>query len=192
MLRSLYDWTLSLARHPQAMWALAVVAFLESSIFPIPPDVLMIAMIVAQPGKAFRIAAVATVASVLGGLAGYFIGYGAFETLGRPVLQFYGKEAYFAEFQARYNEWGAWAVLIAGVTPFPYKVITILSGATALSLPVFLLASLIARALRFFIVAALLWKYGAPIRDFIERRLGLMFTLFMALLLGGFVAVRYL
>ncbi|MBR3369115.1 MAG: DedA family protein [Rhodobacteraceae bacterium] len=192
MLKSLYDWTLSLARHPHALWALAVVAFIESSVFPIPPDVLMIAMIVAHPSRAFVIAGVATVASVAGGMAGYFIGYGAFETLGRPVLEFYGKDAYFEEFQARYNEWGAWAVLIAGVTPFPYKVITILSGATALSLPVFILASIVARALRFFIVAALLWKFGTPIRDFIERRLGLMFTLFVVLLLGGFLAVRYL
>lgn len=152
----------------------------------------MIAMIVARPSRAFVIAAVATLASVAGGLAGYWIGYSAFETLGRPVLEFYGKDAYFAEFQARYNDWGAWAVLIAGVTPFPYKVITILSGVTALSLPVFIMASLVARALRFFIVAALLWKFGAPIRDFIEARLGLVFSLFMALLIGGFVVVRYL
>ena len=192
VLKSLYDWTLSLARHPHALWALALVAFVESSVFPIPPDVLMIAMIVARPSRAFVIAGVATVASVAGGMAGYFIGYGAFETLGRPVLEFYGKDAYFEQFQERYNEWGAWAVLIAGVTPFPYKVITILSGATGLSLPVFIVASVIARAIRFFIVAALLWKFGTPIRDFIERRLGLMFTLFMALLLGGFLAVRYL
>ena len=192
MLHSLYTWTSSLARHPNALIALAVIAFVESSVFPIPPDVLMIAMIVAQPSRAFLIAFVATVSSVAGGLAGYWIGYGAFETLGRPVLQFYGKESYFAEFQARYNEWGAWAVLIAGVTPFPYKVITILSGATALSLPVFLVASLIARALRFFIVAYLLWKFGTPIRNFIERRLGLVFTVFIGLLLGGFEMVRYL
>lgn len=192
MLRSLYNWTLSLAAHPRALWALAAVAFLESSVFPIPPDVLMIAMIVARPSRAFVIAGVATLASVMGGMAGYAIGFGAFETLGRPVLEFYGKDAYFAEFQARYNAWGAWAVLIAGVTPFPYKVITILSGATALSLPVFILASVVARALRFFLVAALLWKFGAPIRSFIERRLGLMFTVFVALLLGGFLAVGYM
>ncbi len=192
MLRSLYDWTLSLARHRHALWALAFVAFIESSVFPIPPDVLMIAMIVARPSRAFVIAGVATVASVAGGLAGYWIGYGAFETLGRPVLEFYGKDAYFAEFQERYNEWGAWAVLIAGVTPFPYKVITILSGVTGLNLAVFLVASVIARAFRFFIVAALLWKFGAPIRDFIEARLGLVFTVLMVLLFGGFVAVRYL
>ncbi|MCC5955947.1 MAG: DedA family protein [Natronohydrobacter sp.] len=192
MIRALYDWTLSLARHPHALWALALVAFIESSVFPIPPDVLMIAMIIARPSRAFVIAGVATLASVAGGLLGYWIGYGAFEAVGRPVLEFYGKDAYFAEFQARYNEWGAWAVLIAGVTPFPYKVITILSGVTGLSLGVFLVASIIARALRFFIVAALLWKYGAPIRDFIEARLGLVFSLLIALLLGGFLAIRYL
>lgn len=181
-----------MASHPRALWVLAFVAFIESSVFPIPPDALMIPMIIARPSRAFLIAAVATVASVLGGLAGYAIGYGAFELVGRPVLEFYGKDAYFAEFAARYAEWGAWAVLIAGVTPFPYKVITILSGATALSLPVFILASVVARALRFFVVAALLWKFGAPIRDFIERRLGLVFIVFVVLLLAGFYAVRFL
>jgi membrane protein YqaA with SNARE-associated domain len=192
MLRSLYDWTINLARTPYALWALAVVAFIESSVFPIPPDVLMIPMIIARPSKAFVIAGVATVASVLGGLAGYGIGWGLFETVGRPVMEFYGKDSYFDEFAVRYNEWGAWAVLIAGITPFPYKVITIMSGATGLSLPVFMVASVLARGLRFFIVAALLWKFGAPIRDFIERRLGLMFILFVVLLIGGFAAVRYL
>ena len=191
-IRALYDWTMSLASHRHALWALAFVAFIESSVFPIPPDVLMIAMIVARPNRAFVIAAVATVASVAGGLLGYWIGAVAFEQLGRPVLEFYGKDAYFAEFQTSYNAWGAWAVLIAGVTPFPYKVITILSGVTALSLPVFIVASIFARALRFFIVAALLWKFGAPIRDFIERRLGLVFTVFVVVLLGGFWAIRYL
>ncbi len=190
MIRAIYDWTLSLARHPRALWALALIAFIESSVFPIPPDVLIIAMVVARPSRAFVIAGVATVASVAGGLFGYWIGAVAFEGLGRPVLEFYGKDAYFESFQQRYNDWGAWVVLIAGVTPFPYKVITILSGVTSLSLPVFLVASLVARGIRFFVVAALLWKFGAPIRDFIERRLGLMFTLFMALLLGGFLAIR--
>jgi membrane protein YqaA with SNARE-associated domain len=192
MIRALYDWTLSLANHRHALWALAIVAFVESSVFPIPPDILMIPMIIAAPRRAFVIAGVATVASVLGGFAGYLIGAYLFDSIGQPVLQFYGKDAYFAEFAARYNDWGAWAVLIAGVTPFPYKVITILSGTTGLSLPVFMVASVVARGLRFFIVAALLWQYGAPIRDFIERRLGLMFTIAMLLLLGGFAAVRYL
>ncbi|SDX53159.1 YqaA family protein [Roseicitreum antarcticum] len=192
MLRALYTRTLSLAQSKHALWALALVAFIESSVFPIPPDVLMIPMIIAAPRRAFLIAAVATVSSVLGGLLGYYIGYGMFESIGRPVLEFYGKDAYFDDFRARYNEYGAWAVLIAGVTPFPYKVITILSGATNLSLPVFMLASVVARGLRFFIVAALLWKFGAPIRDFIERRLGLMFTVFCVLLIGGFIVVRFL
>ncbi|MBN2760667.1 MAG: DedA family protein [Rhodobacteraceae bacterium] len=192
MLRSLYDWTLSMASHRHALWVLAFVAFIESSVFPIPPDALMIPMIIARPSRAFVIAGVATLASVLGGVAGYAIGYGAFELAGRPVLEFYGKDAYFAEFATRYAEWGAWAVLIAGVTPFPYKVITILSGATALSLPVFIFASVVARALRFFIVAALLWKFGAPIRDFIEKRLGLVFVVFVVLLIGGFYAVSFL
>lgn len=190
MIKGLYDWTLSLARHPHALWALALVAFIESSVFPIPPDVLMIAMIIAAPSRAFVIAAVATVASVAGGVLGYWIGYAAFDVVGRPVLEFYGKDAYFAQFQERYNEWGAWAVLIAGVTPFPYKVITILSGVTGLSLPVFIVASVIARAARFFIVATLLWKFGPPIRDFIEARLGLVFTVFVVLLLAGFLAIR--
>ena len=192
MIRALYDWTFSLASHRHAMAALALVAFIESSVFPIPPDILMIPMILAAPHRAFRIAAVATVASVLGGLFGYMIGAYLFDLVGEPVLRFYGKDAYFDEFATRYNEWGAWAVLIAGITPFPYKVITILSGTTGLSLPVFMLASVLARGLRFFIVAGLLWKFGAPIRDFIERRLGLMFTIALALLLGGFAAVRYL
>jgi len=192
MLRGLYNWTMGLAESRYALWALAAVAFVESSVFPIPPDILMIPMILAAPRRAFLIAGIATVSSVAGGLAGYYIGWGLFESVGRPVLEFYGKDAYFDEFALRYNEWGAWAVLIAGVTPFPYKVITIMSGATGLSLTVFMVASIIARGLRFFLVAALLWKFGAPIRDFIERRLGLMFTLFCVLLVGGFYVVRFM
>lgn len=192
MIRALYDWTIRLAEHPRALWALALVAFVESSVFPIPPDILMIPMIVAAPRRAFLIATVATVASVLGGVLGYVIGFYLYDSVGLPILEFYGKTGQFETFRTGYNQWGAWAVLIAGVTPFPYKVITILSGATGLSLPVFMVASVVARGLRFFVVAALLWQFGAPIRDFIERRLGLMFTLAIALLLGGFAAVRYL
>ncbi len=186
MIRPLYDWTLRLAETRYAMWALAAVAFIESSVFPIPPDVLMIPMILARPRRAWEIAALATLASVLGGLAGYWIGASLFESVGRPVLEFYGKEEYFGAFRDRYNDYGAWAVLIAGVTPFPYKVITILSGTTGLSLAVFAVASVVARGLRFFVLAALLWKFGPPIRDFIERRLGLLFTLFVAVAGGRF------
>lgn len=192
MIRGLYNWTMGLAESKHALLALAFVAFIESSVFPIPPDILMIPMILAAPHRAWLIAGVCTLSSVAGGLAGYYIGFGLFESVGRPVLEFYGKDAYFGEFSERYNEYGAWAVLIAGVTPFPYKVITIMSGVTQLSLPVFIVASVIARGLRFFIVATLLWKFGPPIREFIERRLGLMFTIFVALLVGGFAALRFL
>jgi len=192
MLRGLYDWTLSLAERRDALWVLAVVSFVESSVFPIPPDVLMIPMILAAPRRAFLIAGVATVSSVLGGVLGYALGAFFFETVGQPVLGFYGYTEKFAEFQTTYNEWGAWAVLIAGITPFPYKVITILSGATGLDFVVFSIASVVARAARFFLVAALLWKFGPPVRVFIEQRLGLMATLFVVLLLGGFVVAKYL
>ncbi|MCV2881113.1 YqaA family protein [Actibacterium sp. XHP0104] len=192
MLRRLYDWTISLADSPRALWALAVVSFIESSVFPIPPDVLMIPLILARPSRAWLVATVALVSSVLGGLLGYYIGWGLFESVGKPVLEFYGKLGAMDEFSARFNDYGAWAVLIAGITPFPFKVITITSGVTGLSLPVFIIAAIIARGLRFFVVAWLLWKYGAPIRDFIERRLGLMFTLFVVILLGGFYLVKYL
>ena len=192
MLRRLYDWTISLAQSPYALWALAVIAFIESSFFPIPPDVLMIPMIIARPSRAFLIAGVATVSSVAGGLFGYYIGFALMETVGQPILDFYGKGEYFAEFAARYNEWGAWAVLTAGVTPFPFKVITIASGVTQLSLPVFIISAIIARGLRFFLVAALLWKFGEPIREFIERRLGLVFIIFCILLVGGFAVLGVL
>mgnify|MGYP003709701739 CR=1 FL=1 len=192
MLRRLYDWTIGLAQSPYAMWGLALVAFLESSVFPIPPDILMIPMIIAMPRKAFLIASVALVSSVAGGMLGYYIGWGLFESIGRPVLEFYGKDAYFDEFAVRYNEWGAWMVLMAGVTPFPYKVITILSGSTGLNFGVFMISSIIARGLRFFVVAGLLWKFGEPIRDFIEKRLGLMFVLLVVLLLAGFYVVKFI
>ena len=192
MLRGLYDWTMSLAGHRHALWVLAAVSFVESSVFPIPPDVLMIPMILAAPQRAFLIAGVCTAASVLGGVAGYGIGYFFYEQVGRPVLESLGKADAMEGFNARFNDVGFWAVLVAGLTPFPYKVITIMSGWTAMPLATFLVTSLIARGLRFFIVAALLWKFGAPIRDFIERRLGLMFTLFVALLVGGFALLRVL
>ncbi|MBF9033829.1 DedA family protein [Rhodobacterales bacterium HKCCE2091] len=192
MLRRLYDWTLGLAGHRHALWALAAVSFVESSVFPIPPDLLMIPMIIARPNRAWLIATVCLVASVLGGLLGYAIGYFAFDQIGQPILESLGKAHAVEEFNATFNDWGAWAVLIAGITPFPYKVITIMSGWTGLSLPVFIVSSIVARGFRFFVIAALLWKFGAPVRDFIERRLGLVFTLFVALLLGGFLVLRFL
>ncbi|MDO5758932.1 MAG: YqaA family protein [Rhodobacterales bacterium] len=192
MIRRLYQSTIAMAEHPRAMWVLAVVAFIESSIFPIPPDVLMIPMILARPHRAWAIAGIAMLASVVGGLAGYAIGAMAFEQLGRPILETLGKSGAMAEFSTRFNDMGFWAVLAAGITPFPYKVITIMSGWTGMALSTFLLTSILARGLRFFIVAGLLWKYGAPVRGFIERRLGLMFVLFFICLFGGFLLVRVL
>ena len=192
MIRRLYDWTLGLAQHRHALWALAVVAFVESSFFPIPPDILMIPMIIARPNRAWLIAGVALLASVLGGLLGYAIGALAFESLGQPILASLGKADAMAEFSTRFNDMGFWAVLVAGVTPFPYKVITIMSGWTGMPIGTFIMTSILARGLRFFVVAVLLWRFGAPIRDFIERRLGLMFTLAVALLIGGFMVVKVL
>lgn len=192
MIQRLYNWTLSMAEHPHALWVLALVSFVESSVFPIPPDILMIPMILAAPSRAFVIAGVALVSSVLGGLLGYAIGALAFDTIGQPILQALGKTDSMEAFNGRFNDVGFWAVLIAGITPFPYKVITIMSGWTAMPLSTFIVTSIIARGLRFFIVAALLWKFGAPIKTFIEKRLPLMFTLFVVVLIGGVYAVKFL
>ncbi|MEM8578888.1 MAG: YqaA family protein [Pseudomonadota bacterium] len=192
MIRRLYLWTLSMAAHPHALWVLAGVAFIESSVFPIPPDVLMIPMVLAAPHRAWLIAGVMLFASVAGGLLGYAIGALAFEALGQPILEALGKGERILEFNERFNDLGFWAVLGAGITPFPYKVITIMSGWTGMPLGTFIATSILARGLRFFIVTALLRTYGAPIRDFIERRLGLAFTALFALLIGGFLVLRWI
>ncbi|ABF63901.1 YqaA family protein [Ruegeria sp. TM1040] len=192
MLRRLYDRTMALADHPHALWWLAGVAFIESSVFPIPPDVLMIPMILARPSRAWLIALVALFSSVAGGLMGYAIGAFFYEGIGQPILEAMGKADKMVEFNERFNDFGFWAVLIAGVTPFPYKVITIMSGWTGMPIMTFVVTSLLARALRFFLVAGLLWQFGAPVREFIEKRLGLVFTVFCVLLFGGFLALRYL
>lgn len=192
MLQRLYDWTLDLATHRHALLALALVSFIESSVFPIPPDILIIPMVLATREKAWRIAIVCTVASVLGGLAGYGVGYFAYESIGRPLMEFYGYAAKFQAFQAHYNEWGAWIVAGAGITPFPYKVITIASGVTGLDLTTFTVASALSRGARFFIVAGLLWYFGIPIRAFIEKHLAKLATLFFILLFGSFVLIKYI
>jgi len=192
MLRGLYNWTMGLAGHRHALWALAIVSFAESSIFPIPPDILMIPMILARPNRAFLIASVCLIASVLGGIAGYAIGALFYDQIGAPILAALGKADAMAEFNTRFNDLGFWPVLIAGLTPFPYKVITIMSGWTGLPLGTFIVTSIIARGIRFFVIAALLRQFGAPLRDFIERRLGLMFTVIIIILLGGFYAVRFM
>ncbi len=191
MLQRLYDRTMGLAAHKHALWALAAVAFIESSVFPIPPDVLLLPIILADRRLAIRVAIVCTVASLLGGLLGYAIGYSLYETVGRPLLDFYGYGERFAEFQNKYNEWGGWIVAGAGLTPFPYKVITIASGVTQLDLVTFTVASIASRGLRFAVEAAILWYFGPPVRGLIERNLGLAATLFFVSLFGGFLLVRY-
>lgn len=190
MLRRLYDWTMGLAGHRHAIWALAAVAFIESSLFPIPPDVLLIAMVLAARERAWQFAAVCTAGSVLGGLFGYGIGLFLFDAVGMPILALYGHADSFFAFRDAYNEWGAWIVAGAGFTPFPYKVITILSGVTQLDPLVFTVASTVSRGGRFFIVAAILWQFGPPIRAMLERYLGPLTAAFFLLLLGGFVALR--
>lgn len=192
MLRRLYDWTMAQAARPHALWILGIVSFVESSLFPIPPDILLIPLVLARRTQAFRIALVCTAASVAGGLLGYAIGHFLFDAVGQPILAFYGYNERFAAFQALYNAWGAWIVFMAGLTPFPYKVITIASGVTGLDLLVFMVASLLSRGLRFFAVTALLWYWGAPIRRFIDRNFGWLSVLFFVLLAGGFAALKLL
>lgn len=191
-MRKLYDWTLRMADHPHALWVLAVIAFAESSVFPIPPDVLMIPMILANPRRAWLVASVGLVASVLGGMLGYAIGAFFYDSLGEPILTSMGKAHAMEEFNQTFVDAGFWAVLGAGITPFPYKVITIMAGWTGMPFLTFVVTSIIARGLRFYILAVLLWQFGPPIRGFIEKRLGLLFTLFFIALIGGFVLIRFL
>ncbi len=192
VIRRLYDWTMSFSAGSHAMWALFFIAFIESSFFPIPPDILLLPMVLAARGNAWRIAGVCTIASVLGGFAGYGIGYFLYESIGQPVLAFYGYGEKFAAFQAMYNEWGGWIVAAGGLTPLPYKVITIASGVTGMDLTTFGVASILSRGVRYFLIAALLWYFGEPIRTFIEKYLGWLVTVGFAVLLGGFVAIKFL
>ena len=192
MFRRLYDWVLRMAHHRRALPALAAVSFAESSFFPIPPDAMLIPMVIARRDQAWKIATICTVASVLGGILGYAIGYFVYETLGQWLINLYGLATQFEAYRAAYNEWGLWIILIKGLTPIPYKLVTIASGAAAFDFWVFLAASIVTRGARFFLVVALLYWFGEPIREFIERRLTLVTTTFVVLLVGGFVVVRYL
>jgi membrane protein YqaA with SNARE-associated domain len=192
MMRRLYDWMMRMAASRRAPWALALVSFIESSFFPIPPDVMLIPMILSRREQAWWYASIATVASVVGGLLGYAIGYYFYDTVGLPILKFYGREHALDSFIAFVHTYGVPAVIIKGMTPIPFKVVTIAAGVAKMDLFAFIGASIIARAMRFYLVAGLLYFFGEPIREFIERRLMLVTTLFVVLLVGGFVAVRYL
>ncbi|MFZ4407271.1 MAG: YqaA family protein [Paracraurococcus sp.] len=192
MLRALYDRVLALSAHPRAPAWLAGVSFAESSFFPIPPDAMLIPMCIARPERAYRYALICTLASVLGGILGYIIGYFLFDALAEPVLRAYGHADALARFMGWYEKWGALVILIKGLTPIPYKIVTIASGAAQFSFPVFIAASVVTRGARFFLLAFLLRRFGPPIRDFIERRLTLVTTGAAAGIVVGFVALRYL
>jgi len=153
MLRRTYDWTMSLAGHPHAIWWLALLTCVESVVFPIPPDVLIIPMVLAARRQAWRIAAVATTASVVGGVLGYGAGFFLYEEIGKPIIEFYGYAAKYDTFQGWYTEYGAWIVAAGGFTPIPYKVITIASGVAQLDLTTFMIVSVLSRGARFLIVS---------------------------------------
>jgi membrane protein YqaA with SNARE-associated domain len=192
MLRRLYDRVLALAGRPNAPWWLAAIAFAESSFFPVPPDVLLVPMALARPERAWRLAAICTVSSVAGGVLGYLIGYWLFEAIAQPLLHAYHYEAAFARFEQTYAQYGVWVILVKGLTPIPYKIVTIASGVAHFDFAVFLAASLVTRGLRFFLLAALLRKFGAPVRTFIEQRLVLVTTLMAVGIVGGFALLKFL
>jgi len=192
MLRSLYNKTMLLADHPKALWLLAVMSFAESSFFPIPPDILLIPMVLAAPTRAWRIAFVCSASSVAGGVFGYIIGAYFFNIAGQPIVDFYHLQSQFDRFQILYNEWGGVIVGVAGFSPIPYKVFTIASGVTQLDLTTFIISSAISRSARFFLVVALLWKYGEPIRKVIENHLTKLTLLFCIIVVGMFVVLKYI
>lgn len=190
MMKSTYDWCMNLVGGKWALPVLCVISFVESSFFPIPPDLFLIPLILTARTKAFRIALYTTISSVLGGFFGYAIGYFLYDTIGIPILEFYGAVDKFETFKTYYNNYGSWIVFGAGVTPFPYKIITIASGVTGLNLFVFGVASILARGIRFFLIAWLLWKWGEPMKNYIEKNLGWLSIVFFVLLVGGFALLK--
>jgi membrane protein YqaA with SNARE-associated domain len=187
MLRRVYDWCIDAAHKPHALWILAAVAFAESSFFPVPPDVMLIPMSLAKPQRAWLFAAVCTAASVVGGLLGYAIGALLYDSVGQWLIQLYGLGGKVETFRAQYAEWGALIILGKGLTPIPYKLVTITSGFAGYNLGLFVLCSIVARGIRFFVAAILLNRYGEWIRVRIEKHLGLWVGLGVAVLLAGFV-----
>lgn len=192
LIRKVYDLTLRISAHRHATWGLAGVSFVESSVFPIPPDVVLIPMCIANRQKAFYYATVCTVASVLGGLLGYAIGYALYESVGQKIIEIYGAGDKFGDLKARYDEYGGWIIFAKGLTPFPYKVLTILSGVMQMNLGVFIVSSIACRAIRFYLVAGLLWKFGEPVKVFIEKYLTWLALAFLAILIGGFALLKYI
>lgn len=192
MLRRLYDWILHWAETPYGTWALFLLAFCESSFFPIPPDVLLIALAVAIPRKSYRYALVCTIGSVLGGCFGYLIGWRFMEAVGNRIILFYEFSDKFNYIKELYQTYDAWAVGVAGFTPIPYKVFTISAGAFGINFLVFVLASLLSRAARFFLIGWLIYRFGPRIQSFIEKYFNILAVAFTVLLIAGFVAIKYL
>jgi membrane protein YqaA with SNARE-associated domain len=192
MLHRLYARVMALAASPNAAWWLALIAFAESSFFPIPPDALLVPMALARPRSAWRLAAICTAASVVGGALGYLIGYAVFDHVARPILNLYGYGSAYAAFQAKFQEYGLWIILIKGLTPIPYKIVTIAAGAARFDFALFMMASVLTRGARFFLVATLLHFFGDSVRHFIERRLTLVTSALAVGVVGGFVALKLL
>lgn len=189
MFRPLYNWTLRLAAHRHAMRSMAAISFAESSFFPIPPDVMIVPMMLARRDQIWRIAAICTIASVLGGILGYMIGYFLYDTLGQWLIGVYGLQKGAADFHDWYAKWGAAIILIKGLTPIPFKLVTIASGLAKFNLGIFILTAAITRGARFFLIAALINRFGAPIQEFVEKRLNLVGFAFLIVLVAGFAAV---
>jgi membrane protein YqaA with SNARE-associated domain len=192
MLRRLYDWVFELAAKPWATKALAAIAFAESSVFPIPPDVMLVPMCLAKPKRAFYYAGICTIASVLGGILGYAIGALLYDSVGHFLVSLYGYGDKMEAFRAAYAEWGAWIILIKGATPIPYKLVTIASGFAGYNFGWFVVLSIITRGIRFFVFAGILYFWGEPAREFIEKRLGTVLFVSVAILVGGFYAATKL
>jgi membrane protein YqaA with SNARE-associated domain len=192
LVRRLYDRCIAAAGKPHAIWMMGAVSFAESSFFPVPPDVMLIPMALARPDHAFRLAAWCTVTSVAGGVLGYAIGALLYDSIGLWLINLYGYGGKVEAFRAAYAQWGAWIILLKGLTPIPYKIVTITSGFAGYNFGLFVLFSAITRAGRFFVLAFLLYRYGAQAREIIEKRLGLWVTLFALVVVGGFVIVVYI
>jgi membrane protein YqaA with SNARE-associated domain len=187
MLRRTYDWCIAAADKPYALWILAAIAFAESSFFPVPPDIMLLPMALARPKRAWLFAALCTVASVAGGVLGYAIGALLYDSLGQWLIHLYGLGGKVEAFRESYAQWGAWIIIGKGLTPIPYKLVTITSGFAGYDIWLFILCSIIARGGRFFIVAIVLNRYGDVIRQEIEKRLGLWVALGAAVVVLGFV-----
>lgn len=192
MLRRLYDKVLALAASRRAPWWLAAISFAEASFFPIPPDVLLVPMALAQPRRALQFALICTLASVAGGAFGYWIGHTLYDLVAKPVLAFYHYEAAYARFAASFAEYGLEVILLKGLTPIPYKIVTIAAGAAKFDFWTFMAASLLTRGGRFFLVTILLHFFGTLVREFIERRLTLVTTLVALAIIAGFVLLKVL